>query len=339
MLRRLVLSVAAAAAAWGALLPERWPLPAVEPTVQNPQPKDPEPAVRGAVEAVKLDDAALASELGFDAGERSQYTGGQRVNVTVWRFKDPTCALVYYLGSRPADGRRAPLPRLSSQSGSTAWLAFGNYVVRLEGWIPQRDREVLGLLNQLPRLDSSALPALPGYLPLDGLISNSERYILGPTSLERYESRISPGMAAFSLGAEGVTAKYATGETLTIFNYPVPNMARERAEELRKLPGAAVKRTGPLVAVALGSADANAAERLLAKVNYQAQVTWNEATPNVEAKAAANTMLSIFALAGIAVAICVAAGLGFGAVLVLRRRFSKGEVDEKLTVLGLDGAE
>ena len=42
-------------------------------------------------------------------------------------------------------------------------------------------------------------------LPADGLIPNSERYILGPVSLDRFEPRIPPSVAAFHLGSRGAT--------------------------------------------------------------------------------------------------------------------------------------
>ena len=66
------------------------------------------------------------------------------------------------------------------------------------------------LQNGFAKLDQSSLPVLPGYLPLEGRTRGSERYIIGPATLERYEGRIGAGMAAFSMGAEAVTADYGS---------------------------------------------------------------------------------------------------------------------------------
>ena len=45
-------------------------------------------------------------------------------------------------------------------------------------------------------------PLLPGYLPSQNLVSGSERYVVGPVGLQKFEPRIPPSVAAFHLGAE-----------------------------------------------------------------------------------------------------------------------------------------
>ena len=112
-------------------------------------------------------------------------------------------------------------------------------------------------------------------LPADGLIPNSERYILGPVSLERFEpgiAAIGRGVSSRSRGLSSASIRRHKGNlTLAIFNYPTPNMARERYQEFEKIPGAMVKRAGPLVAVTIEPPDADAAERVLAQVKYAAK--------------------------------------------------------------------
>ena len=93
----------------------------------------------------------------------------------------------------------------------------------------------------------------------NGLIPNSERYILGPVSLARFEPRIAPSLAAFHLGTEAQLGRYRTPKgdlTLAIFSYPTPNIARERQEEFPKVPGTIAKRSGPLVGVVVQPPDA-----------------------------------------------------------------------------------
>ena len=305
-------------------------------------------------EPVAIDDKPLAQELNFETGEMASYTNFM---ATAWRFKDPTSALVFYFRNRPAGAvmrvdppaARPPVsnskPRpdpLTVIAGKTLVANHGNYVFRIEGWAPStNDLEVL--YGTVPKLDQSALPVLPGYLPVEGLKPNSERYVVGPVTLEQSEPRVSAGQAAFSLDAEAVVAEYPGTGRLSIFNYPTPEAAKHRAEEFRKIAGAIVKRSVTLVAVVLPdpagtqSGDGSAAERLLAKVGYQATLTWNEPAPGVQLRDAGKMMLSIFALVGILMALCLGAGVTFGILRYLRRRYSKTDLDETMITLGLGG--
>ena len=51
--------------------------------------------------------------------------------------------------------------------------------------------------------------------------------------------------------------------TLAIFNYPTHQMAMQQIAEFEKLPGAVVKRSGPMIAVVLAPPDPDFAEHLL----------------------------------------------------------------------------
>src|SRR5262249_52849525 len=154
------------------------------------------------------------------------------------------------------------------QTSDGVIFAYGNYVFQFTGGIPMTS-DLEAFYAQLPRLEQSTLPALMTFLPPTGLVPNSERYVVGPVSLERFEPRIAPSVAAFHLGAEAQLAKYQTAKgllSLAIFNYPTPGMARDRYPEFAMVPGAVAKRLGPLVAVTVAPPDADAAERILAQV-------------------------------------------------------------------------
>ena len=196
------------------------------------------------------------------------------------------------------------------------------------------------MLGILPRLDQSPLPTLPGFLPSENLISGSTRYVTGPASLEAFGPRIQPSLAAFHIGTEAQLAKYKTpgGElALAIFSFPTPDFARDRAAEISKLPGAMVKRSGPLVALILAPSDQDAAERLLARVNYQATISWTEHVPTRRDNIG-ELILGIFSLAGVLLLFCLAAGLAYGLFRVLRRRYLKRwAYDETLITLNISG--
>jgi hypothetical protein len=287
-----------------------------------------------------LEDRAIAEELGFEGAEKTIYTGPNgKFEARAWRFRDPTSALVYYFAMRPEGSKPAPEPLHKAEPLALTYpkgffMAHGNYVIQVLGPAPGPE-DLKVLYGTLPRLDQSSLPILPAYLPPEDLKAGSERYVVGPASLERYEPRIGAATAAFSLGAEAVTADYGAAGRLSIFNYPTNEMARQRTEEFRKLPGAVVKRSGPLVAVMLGAEDPNAAERVLAKVNYQAALTWNEPTPDSVVKNTGRMMLSIFALAGVLCALAVATGVVFGLLRYMRRKYTDSDIDEAMITLDL----
>ncbi|MBV9507203.1 MAG: hypothetical protein JO323_19600, partial [Acidobacteriia bacterium] len=80
--------------------------------------------------------------------------------------------------------------------------------------------------------------------------------------------------------------------------------------------------SGPLIAVILPPADADAAETLLAQVRYEAQITLDERIPK-RGENAGEMLLNIFILTGILIVFCIIAGLfvgGFRTVLLGRRK-------------------
>ncbi|BDC52605.1 hypothetical protein F183_A49200 [Bryobacterales bacterium F-183] len=294
----------------------------------------------GAPTPLVYPDKALAEEWGLEGAESAEYAGPERkFKVSVWRLKDPTAAFAFFEASR--DPKAIPNPEFKKtvvdEPNGVRFLTRGNYCLRFTGWAP-KPADLDGLFHVLPKLDQASLPNLLAYFPVEGRKANSERLILGPASLDRFESRITPGMAAFSMGAEGAAVTYGDGTTLTIFNYPTPQIARERVEEFRKAGGAVVKRSGPLAIVALGAPDASAAERLLAKVEYKATLTWNEGTPDVEVRKSANFLLGAFTLAGIVILMCAGAGIAFGLIRVTRPKSVKGEEEAPMIRLGLDNS-
>jgi hypothetical protein len=233
-------------------------------------------------------------------------------------------------------GAMAFLQSLHSSSPGT--LAHGNYVLRFTGGQPAQD-DLEAFYLDLPKFETSPLPILPTYLPAQNLISDSKRYILGPVSLDRFFSQISPSLAAFHLGTEAQIAEYSTPKgpmNLAIFNFPTPAIAMERYNEFQKVPGAIAKRAGPLVAVSVQPPDPDAAERVLSQVRYNVNLTWNENIGGPTVKDSAKMVLTIVALAGIILLLCLIAGIGFGAFRVILRRLGwQGPETEKMIVLDL----
>jgi hypothetical protein len=291
---------------------------------------------KGASKAVALADQALYEEYGVQGAEQAEYTLAQkRFTATAWRLRDSTGALALFEARRPANATPSKLARLAATTPDGAIFVYGNYLLQFSGTIPDSDA-LEAFYAQLPQLDQSPLPALISFLPQNGLVPNSERYILGPVSLERLDSRISPSLAALHLGAEAQSGRYQTanGElTLIVFNYPTPSIARDQEGAFLKLPGAIAKRSGPLVAVIVQPADADSAERLLSQVRYEANLTWNDKIPLNETKGMANLVLTGFAFAGVLGGLSMLVGIGFGGFRYLLRKLGKHEDPGGITVL------
>jgi len=290
--------------------------------------------------SLTVPDKPLFDEFGLEAAEQAEYKSETRHFVaTAWRFKDSTGAMAFFQAHRPSGANPAPVAKLAVTTSDGRIFAYGNYVFQFTGAVPPA-ADLEPIYAQLPRLEQSPLPTLIGFLPQAGVIPNSERYILGPVSLERFEPRIPPSIAGFHLGAEGQIAKYKSPKgplNLAIFYYLTPNMARERLEEFHKIPGAMVKRAGPLVAVIIEPPDLDLAERLLAQVKYEANLTWSTKVPVNEVRGFARTLLNIFVLAGIVLGMCLVAGIAFGGYRILARKMGRRVDPDAMITLGLDG--
>ena len=291
---------------------------------------------RGETKSVAAQDAALYQEFGFLSAEQAPYTAdGKRITATAWRLRDSTGALGLFEARRPADATPAKLSALSAKTPDGAIFAYGNYVFEVSGGVPEQ-KDLNMLFDQLPQLDNAPLPALAGYLPQDALIPNSQRYILGPVSLARFEPRIGPSLAAFHLGTEAQLARYRTPRgdlTLAIFSYPTPNIARERLEEFSKLPGTIAKRSGPWVGVIVQPPDPDAAERVLAGIQYAGNLTLNEKVPVNQGLLLYRLFLNTFVLTGVLAALSIIVGIGFGGFRVLRRKLGKPGHDDPFQLL------
>jgi hypothetical protein len=322
MLRSLIISLAQRNSALSRLVLAPFLFAAVVPLHAAIFPDQVGAFKKGPVKTVSAPDLELYDEYGLQATEQAEYTSpDKKFLATAWRFHDSTGAMAMFEARRPPGAMPSTVAKLAVSTSDGVIFAYGNYLFQLTGDVPG-DTELKQIYDQLPLFENSALPLLVDALPPSGLIPNSERYILGPVSLQRFEPRIAPSLAAFHLGAEGQLGQYQTPKgklTLLVFDYPTPNMARERFDEFEKIPGAVAKRVGPLVAVTVQPPDPDAAERVIAQVRYNANVTMNEQAP-VNAKQVGGMLFAIIALSGLILGLCVVAGIGFGAFRVILRK-------------------
>jgi hypothetical protein len=278
-------------------------------------------------------DQKVWHEYGLEDSETAQYSGAasgpKSYSISAYRFADATGAFAAFNQIRPADSKPFVVPGLGAENATDETVAVGNYLLVFKGYKPKPE-ELNHVVGTVPRYSQSPLPALSKYLP-DGAEPNSERYITGPDSLARFAPSIPPSTAAFHFNAEGELAKYPQA-TLIVFSYPTMEMARDRIGHFQQLPGALAKRTGPLIAVALNTANADVAERLLSRVRYEAEVTVAEHVPTLKDNPG-NLFLNIFYLCLVLAGFCVLSGLVVGGVRILfRRAGDSGEGDDMISL-------
>ncbi len=301
-------------------------------------------AKRVSLDPLTVTDKAVWEEYGLVEAETAKYEGAAgKFTATGWRLKDPTGAQAAFrwqvpAAAQPGDTIALDYAPMSARVGNVQWMAFGNYLLKLEGRSLTQD-EMKVFLFQLPKLDRSALPPVLEYTPKDGMVRGSDRFVNGPASLEKFYSKIPPSTVGFHFGAEALVARYKaqSGEMeMALFYYPTNPMARDREPEFAKIQGAVVKRSGPLLAVIVAPANADDAQRLLAKVNYQANVTLNEGKPGSKLASVGDLLITIFIMVGFLIAMCLMAGVLMYGAKVMRRRLSGGKDDEPMTMLHLD---
>lgn len=288
-------------------------------------------------QAAALSDHALWTEYGLRQSESARYESGSKsFTATAYRFQDPTGALGAFEWRRSPDAKPSKVSKMAVATATGLTLLNGNYLLKFQGYKPE-SAELVRLIEALPQRDDSALPSLLGYFPEQNLIPNSERYILGPAALEKFEPRIPPSTAAFHMGAEAQLGAFHTKDgsiQLAVFDYPTPQVAMQRAPEFQKIPGAVVKRSGPLIAVIVAPSDPDAAERLLSLVRYQASVTMSEYVPTRRDNIG-DLVINAFILIGFLLVFSLVAGIAYGGFRALRRRFRKGEEPDAMIQLHL----
>jgi hypothetical protein len=292
---------------------------------------------RGQVSKPAIADKPIWDEYGLKGSESAVYqNGSDKFTVNAWQLQDTTGSLAAFDWQRPAAATSSTTAKLAVETPDGLLLVHGNYLLSFAGYKPSQ-AELDGLTESLRNLDVTVLPVLPGYLPSDGLVPNSERYIVGPAGLQKFLPGIPPSVAAFHFGTEAQVGIFhsAKGDApMAIFSYPSPQIAMQRIPDFEKLPGVVAKRSGPMVALVLSPPDPDYAERLLSQVTYRAEVTRDEYVPSRRDNIG-NLVINAFVLIGILLAFSTVSGLALGGYRAIRRRTGHGEEADALTTLHL----
>jgi len=278
-------------------------------------------------------DAGLLREYGFVEAERRPYVRQEsRLTVTLWTMRDTTGSfgLFTYYRQPGMTGREGQ--DLLAVGPDLLLLHRGPYLLEARGAALSPEDSAL-LATEIPtvRGREGLLPPLPSYFPEEGLVPLSQKYLLGPLAFERVEHRLPSSVIGFEAGAEAALGQYRLGRVaaeLLLVSYPTPQFAASKLRNLQQLPELqdtgerriAFDRKGSLIAFVLDAPTPAAAQKLIEDIPYGANITWNEYLPP-RRENVGSIMLAIFSLAGLLLLFSFVAGLAFGGVRVIVKRF------------------
>jgi len=295
--------------------------------------------------------AAARQEYGFVSGEEGSYSlGKDTLQVTLYRMKDPSGAYGLYSYLRSPDMERSGATEHSVMSRDEALVLLGNLVLNIHGSDLFKNA---GDLNALVSAVSSKaqqgpLPTLTEHLPTKGFIDRSDKYILGPVTLNQFFPVSQNDWLGFSTGAEAEVARYHVDGrelNLLIADFPTPQTAQKKLNELQQdyhvnaadadTGGSPVfgKRSITLLAIVFGARSQAEANKLLDQVQSGAEVTWNE--PTFQFKEPPITTMIVGAIIGTGVICCFAliSGIAFGGFRIVVKRFWPDKVFDRSSTM------
>lgn len=296
----------------------------------------------------------VLNEYGFNDFESATYTydDGRKLTLRAARFADTSGAYGAFTFYKVPQMRVEDIGDQAASFNDRVLFYRGNVLIdavfqQLSAMSAAELRELAGDLP-LPAGNTQGLPGLPAYLPTQSYVKNSAKYVLGPLTLGKLDSPLPAEFVGFNLGAEVVLGNYNSsgGEaTLMLTSYPTPQIAGDylRRIEAAEAPGAKTpdsallassgrlfaKRTGPIVVVAGGPLSVSEAKSLLASVNYDANVTWNENTSFTKKDNIANLLVNVIILCFIIIGFALVAGIAFGGVRILAKRLFPDRVFDR----------
>ncbi len=331
------LLIATMAAGGSAAAQSILPLSFARWTQNSKQPFAPSASV--ASQAAGRDQAfTVAKEYGFLSGEQAIYLrGGDKLDVSVYRMKDPSGAYGEYSYLRTQDMPHANLADHSAMSRDRALVLNGNLVLDIRGHdLPKLDADLKSLVNGVAaRAERGILPALMNDLPTNGFVDRTDHYILGPTALNQFFPVSMGDQLGFSQGAEAELARYhldGREATLLLVDYPTPQTATKKLRDLQQqfnvndsqknghslaLYAKRALTTLVFVAGAKSQAEAN---KLLNEFHSGTEVTWNEPTWSLTEPSIGTMIVGTIIGTGVICLFALISGLAFGGVRIVVKR-------------------
>ena len=290
--------------------------------------------------------AAVLKEYRFTDFAASTYLrdDGRTLKIRAARFEDASGAFGAYTFYLQQEMTKEQIGDQGASLGQRVLFYRGHVLVDalFSRESPMSGAELRELAGALPRPSGSAgnLPSFIEFMPLRGYVSNTQKYAMGPSALAALAAPVSADLVDFAASSEVTLGRYNTpsGEArLMLISYPTPQLAAEHRRRIhaahqvaRSQSGESEimcagdfcdKRTGPIVVIVSGPMSDSDAKSLLGMVNYEASVTWNQATDQHEVKDLYLLVLNVVILCAILGGLAIVAGVAFGGFRILMKRW------------------
>jgi hypothetical protein len=242
----------------------------------------------------------------------------------------------YASGKRPGSDRATQISEIDE-----AVLWVDNYFVRVSapGTWHLKSSLARSISETLARGNNAVkMPLLMESLPRQQVIASSQRYFLGPESLNDYVER-GRDMFGFAGDAEAAMADYAPKARLLIVEYHTPEFAADAHRRINSYLASLseeerdriiVKRQGNYIVEATNFDDLEFARGLIESVEYPYTVKLlNPDAPMNDpfaAQKAARMLMSTFSIIGLTVFTVLFVGSTFGTMIFLKRRKRQREI-------------
>lgn len=294
---------------------------------------------------------ATQQEYGLVSGEQAAYSRANgKLQVTLYRMKDPSGAYGMYSYLRSPDMLRADITDHSAMSRERALVLDGNLLLDVHGAdLPQLGKDLNALVAATnPKAEQGPLPALSDHLPTKGFIDRSDKYILGPQTLNQFFPVTPNDWLGFGAGAEAEIARYRVDGrelNLLIADFPTPQTAQKKLLQLQQdyhvnepnadANGSPIfaRRSITLLALVSGARTPEEADKLLDQIQSGTEVTWNE--PTFQFKEPAITTMIVGAIIGTGIICCFAlvSGLAFGGFRLVVKRWLPDKVFDRSSTM------
>ncbi len=308
----------------------------------------PDPA-RKLTDAAAADpaNAAALKEYGFSGAASASYKrSGETLTLLALQFHDASGAYGAYSFYRQNGWPKEQIGAGATSNRNRVLFWLGDTVVdaNFSRIGPMSGSELRELASELPLPDGSRAlpPPILANLPKDKLDGQTTHYAVGPAGYAGAGGVLPPSLVGFDLGAEAVTANYSLRSnqaTLTIIDYPTPQMAAAQEAKIRAYIKAGdqaqpawpkplldsdkvsieVRRSGPLVALVSGDAIPEESHKLLATVHYEADIISVPQPTDSEVKKTAQLLLGIAGLVIIGASAAILLGFFLGGFRALYR--------------------
>ena len=287
----------------------------------------------------------VLAEYGLVSVEYARYEHGQEFfDAYLYKLKDASGAYGLYSFLRLPDMQRANFTDHSSISRTRVLALAGNLILDMSGGdISKSQPQIKELVAAVAlHAEEGSLPTLPFYLPEDRRVGASDRYILGPQTLDQLFPGGIGNSVGFQQSAEAELAHYRLAghdSTLLIVGFPTDQLAALKLADLQKtfnINGANqssatplyAKRSARLLAMVAGATSQAEANTLLDQIQLETERSWNEPAPKheppielmIEGSIVGALTICLFALV---------AGFSFGGVRLIVKRLAPGKIFDR----------